>query len=89
MAAQSGRLTRGDPAPPDLVLLPLVANLASRLCDEAKNGQILIDINVFNAVETRADAEFTEELILKGFSRPVKAFNVRNQGRSPGSAGWQ
>jgi adenylate cyclase len=55
-----------------------VANLASRLCDEAKNGQILIDANVFNAVETRADAEFTEELILKGFSRPVKAFNVRN-----------
>jgi adenylate cyclase len=55
-----------------------VANLASRLCDEAENGQILIDINVFNTVETRADAEFTEELILKGFSRPVKAFNVRN-----------
>jgi len=55
-----------------------VANLASRLCDEAKNGQILIDINVFSAVETRADAEFTEELTLKGFSRPVKAFNVRN-----------
>ena len=54
-----------------------VANLASRLCDEAKNGQILIDGNVFNAVETRADAEFTEELSLKGFSRPVKAFNVR------------
>jgi adenylate cyclase len=54
-----------------------VANLASRLCDEAKNGQILIDVNVFNAVETRADAEFTEELSLKGFSRPVKAFNVR------------
>ena len=55
-----------------------VANLASRLCDEAKNGQILIDGNVFNAVETLADAEFTEELSLKGFSRPVKAFNVRN-----------
>jgi class 3 adenylate cyclase len=55
-----------------------VANLASRLCNEAKNGQILIDINVFSAVETRVDAEFTEELILKGFSRPVKAFNVRN-----------
>jgi class 3 adenylate cyclase len=54
-----------------------VANLASRLCNEAKNGQILIDINVFSAVETRADVEFTEELILKGFSRPVKTFNVR------------
>jgi class 3 adenylate cyclase len=55
-----------------------VANLASRLCDEAKNGQILIDANVFNAVEARADAEFVEQLSLKGFSRPVKAFNVRN-----------
>jgi adenylate cyclase len=55
-----------------------VANLTSRLCDEAKNGQILIDINVHSAVEMRADTEFTEELVLKGFSRPVKAFNVRN-----------
>jgi len=54
-----------------------VANLASRLCDEAKNGQILIDINVFRAIELRADIEFTEELVFKGFSRPVKAFNVR------------
>jgi class 3 adenylate cyclase len=42
-----------------------------------KNGQILVDINVFSAIETRADAEFTEELVLKGFSRPVKAFKVR------------
>jgi adenylate cyclase len=55
-----------------------VANLASRLCDEAKNGQILIDINVHNAVEMRADTEPIEELVLKGFSRPVHAFNVRN-----------
>jgi adenylate cyclase len=53
-----------------------VANLASRLCDEAKNGQILIDINVLSAVEKRADIEFSEELVLKGFSRPVKVFNV-------------
>jgi adenylate cyclase len=55
-----------------------VANLASRLCDEAKNGQILIDVNVLDAVEKRADIEFSEELVLKGFSRPVQAFNVRD-----------
>jgi adenylate cyclase len=55
-----------------------VANLASRLCDEAKNGQILIDINVFSAIEMRAEIDVAEELILKGFSRPVKVFNVRN-----------
>jgi adenylate cyclase len=54
-----------------------VANLASRLCDEAKSGQILVDISVFSAVEMKVEVEFTEELTLKGFSRPVKAFNVR------------
>ena len=61
-----------------------VANLASRLCDQAKDGQILIDINMFSAVETLADVEFAGELALKGFSRPVKAFNVCNL-RSPQS----
>jgi len=55
-----------------------VANLASRLCDQAKDGQILVDINVFSAVETLTDVEFAGELVLKGFSRPVKAFNVCN-----------
>ena len=55
-----------------------VANLASRLCDQAKDGQILVDINVFSAVETLVDVEFAGELALKGFSRPVKAFNVCN-----------
>jgi adenylate cyclase len=54
-----------------------VANLAARLCNEAKDGQILIDISVRSAAEAHADIEFTEELTLKGFSRPVKAFNVR------------
>jgi adenylate cyclase len=61
-----------------------VANLASRLCDQAKDGQILVDISVFSAVETVADLEFAGELVLKGFSRPVKAFNVCNL-RSPQS----
>ena len=61
-----------------------VANLASRLCDQAKDGQILVDINVFSAVEKLADVEFAGELALKGFSRPVKAFNVCNL-RSPQS----
>ena len=55
-----------------------VANLAARLCGEAKDGQILVDISVRSAAEMHADIEFTEELTLKGFSRPVKAFNVLN-----------
>src|ERR1700730_10460765 len=53
------------------------ANLASRLCDEALSGEILVDINVHGAVEAVADMELRGELTLKGFTRPVRAFNVR------------
>jgi adenylate cyclase len=54
-----------------------VANLASRLCDHARNGQILVDAKVHAAVNARADMEAVGELALKGFRRPVQAFNVR------------
>jgi class 3 adenylate cyclase len=55
-----------------------VANLAARLCGEATNGQILIDINVYSATETYANIEFIGELSLGGFTRPMKTFNVLN-----------
>jgi adenylate cyclase len=55
-----------------------VANLAARLCGEAKDGQILVDINVRSAIEARADIEFIGELSLNGFTRPQKTFNVRS-----------
>jgi adenylate cyclase len=54
-----------------------VPNLASRLCDEAKNGQILIDNKVRAAVEAIAELEPLSELKLKGFHRPINAANVR------------
>jgi adenylate cyclase len=53
-----------------------VANLASRLCDQARNGQILVDAKVRAEVEALAELESIGELDLKGFRRPVKAFNV-------------
>ena len=52
-------------------------NLASRLCDEAKDGQILIDNKVRAAVEAMAELEPLAELKLKGFHRPIAAANVR------------
>jgi class 3 adenylate cyclase len=55
-----------------------VANLASRLCDEARNGQILVDAKVHAAIEPSVDLEPVGELELKGFRRPVKTFNVRS-----------
>jgi adenylate cyclase len=54
-----------------------VANLACRLCDAARNGQILVDAKVHAAAEAWADAHPAGELVLKGFHQPIKAFNVR------------
>jgi len=54
-----------------------VPNLASRLCDEARNGQILVDAKVHAQVKGLAEVESVGELSLKGFHRAVKVFNVR------------
>jgi adenylate cyclase len=54
-----------------------VPNLASRLCDQARNGQILVDAKVHAQVEGLAEMESVGELSLKGFHRPVKVFSVR------------
>jgi class 3 adenylate cyclase len=53
-----------------------VTNLASRLCDEAKGGQILINQRVYVVLEALLDAEPLGELSLKGFLQPVPVFNV-------------
>jgi class 3 adenylate cyclase len=53
-----------------------VVNLAARLCADAKDGQILIDSKVQSAVEASTSTEPAGDLSLKGFHRPVRAFNV-------------
>jgi len=53
-----------------------VTNLASRLCDHAQGGQILISQRVYAAVEKLVEGEPAGELLLKGFHKPVPTFNV-------------
>ena len=53
-----------------------VTNLAARLCGEAKPSQILIAQRVFGAVDELIESEKVGDLTLKGFSRPVPAYNV-------------
>ena len=60
----------------DYAAVGMVVNLAARLCSEAKDGQILVDSRVRSAVENVATLEGVGELTLKGFNRPVKAFNL-------------
>jgi len=60
----------------DYAAIGAVTNLASRLADEAVGGQILIAQRLFAEVEDAVDAEPAGEFTLKGFQRPVAAFNV-------------
>ncbi len=53
-----------------------VVNLASRLCDEAKGGQILLSQRVYAEVEELVEAEPVGDLTLKGFHRPVATYNL-------------
>lgn len=51
-------------------------NLAARLCGEAKDTQILIAPRILAKFETHIDVEVLGEFTLKGFHRPVLAYNV-------------
>jgi class 3 adenylate cyclase len=60
----------------DYAAIGTVTNVASRLCDEAKPGQILISPRVLIAVEDAVTAESVGEFMLKGIRRPMAAHNV-------------
>jgi class 3 adenylate cyclase/putative methionine-R-sulfoxide reductase with GAF domain len=60
----------------DYAAIGTVSNVASRLCDEAKPGQILISPRVLMAVEDAIHVEPVGDFTLKGISRPVAAYNV-------------
>jgi adenylate cyclase len=60
----------------DYAAIGTVTNLAARLCGEAAGGQILISQRVYAAVEALAVADLVGDLSLKGFVKPVPAYNV-------------
>jgi class 3 adenylate cyclase len=53
-----------------------VTNLASRLCDEAEDGQILIPPRVSAAIDHLIEVEDLGTRELKGLTKPVAVFNV-------------
>jgi class 3 adenylate cyclase/putative methionine-R-sulfoxide reductase with GAF domain len=60
----------------DYAAIGTVSNVASRLCDEAKPGQILISPRVRQAVDKVVTVEPVGEFTLKGIRRPMMAYNV-------------
>ena len=63
----------------DYAAIGTVSNVASRLCDEAKSGQILISPRVLRAVDAVVSVEPAGEFNLKGIRRPMAAYNVLEQ----------
>jgi class 3 adenylate cyclase len=60
----------------DYAAIGTVSNVASRLCDEAKPGQILISPRVLMAIEDAIIVEPVGEFALKHIRRPLAAYNV-------------
>ena len=60
----------------DYAAIGTVSNVASRLCDEARPGQILISPRVRQAVEKTVTVEQIGEFALKGLRRPMMTYNV-------------
>jgi DNA-binding response OmpR family regulator len=60
----------------DYAAIGSVTNLASRLADEATSRQILISQRLYAEVDNDVEAVHVGDFALKGFQRPVSAFNV-------------
>lgn len=61
----------------DYGALGTVTNLAARLCGEAGAGQILTNRKTLSELEHLVEAEAIGELRLKGFAKPISAFNIK------------
>jgi class 3 adenylate cyclase len=60
----------------DYAAIGSVPNLAARLCDHARPGQILVSPRLYSAVEPLVEAESIGETSFKGFQRPLQTYNI-------------
>jgi class 3 adenylate cyclase len=60
----------------DYGALGIVTSLAARLSDEAAAGQILLSQRAYAALEGRVEASPVANLQMKGFDRPIQAFEL-------------
>ena len=64
----------------DYGVVGTVANLASRLCDEARGGEIIVSARAAAALPASFRTEPVGPLTLKGFRDPVHAFRLSGAG---------
>ena len=64
-----------------------VMNLASRLCDQAAMGEILVSERVRAEIESVADTVPAGEFTLKGFPKPISGFRLQGLTGDPDGRG--
>ena len=60
----------------DYAAIGSVTNLATRLCGEAKGGEMLTNQKTLARIEDQFDAEALGPRSLKGFTQPVDLFRI-------------
>jgi adenylate cyclase len=60
----------------DYAAIGSVTNLSDRLCQEARDGQILVSQQVHAEIEPFAEAKPVGPLVLRGFAKPVPVFDI-------------
>ncbi|RWN51261.1 MAG: adenylate/guanylate cyclase domain-containing response regulator [Mesorhizobium sp.] len=60
----------------DYAVIGTVSNHAARLCEAAKSRQILVSQRVLGAVEALVESVLVGDLTLKGFRRPMPAYEI-------------
>lgn len=86
MGVSTGYVTVGNigsPARLDYTVIGNQVNLASRLADMAKPGQILVAERTFLAVRDLVDATEISEVTLEGVLRPVKVYEINEKATAP------
>lgn len=70
----------------DYAAIGTVTNLAARLCERAKKGEILVDRALLDRVRDQVSYEPGGEHALKGFPNPVEAVSVQGFRHAPPQA---
>ena len=60
----------------DYAAIGTVTNLACRLCQHARGGEIVLSQRVFSELDGAVDAEDLGEVQLHGFARPIRAYRL-------------
>ncbi|WP_407157189.1 adenylate/guanylate cyclase domain-containing protein [Bradyrhizobium sp. STM 3557] len=58
-------------------------NLASRLTDHAKSGEVLLSSSVYRGLQDRLDCEDVGDIDVKGLDSPVRAWRLSGTRRAP------